>query len=289
MKTKIFLTSILAISFAMPAMAEITSGATCNTENLGQSENNSTANVEAIWNAKTYMVRYRHDNTDSFISDSSCSLRNMESGKCDTATYDESFSFPMNDFLMPIGYTFNGWSCVDKDNNTTIYSGGQTILNWNIDSGLDCTAQWNANTINIDWYNGDTRVAQNSCVYDSTITLPEQPTKTGYTFNGWLLHDDCPDLTTENACDTNNKCLWNPNESKCLNAMNLHKECFEIGVNDCETVSYCSTTNHFDQNGNPACGLNACAFYQNNTKCEERNCKWDNNTCRQKTISDLLG
>ena len=44
-----------------------------------------------------------------------------------------------------------------------------------------------ANTIDIDWYNGNSLVESNQCTYDSTITLPTQPNKTGYTFNGWKI------------------------------------------------------------------------------------------------------
>ena len=50
---------------------------------------------------------------------------------------------------------------------------------------------WEPNTINLNWYDGDTKltVANNSqtCVYDGTLTVPTQPTKPGYTFNGWKV------------------------------------------------------------------------------------------------------
>jgi hypothetical protein len=47
---------------------------------------------------------------------------------------------------------------------------------------------WEPNTIGLKWYNGDQQVAgPTSCVYDSTITVPPQPTKLGYTFNGWKV------------------------------------------------------------------------------------------------------
>ena len=50
---------------------------------------------------------------------------------------------------------------------------------------------WEPNTINLNWYDGDTKltVANNaqSCVYDGTLTVPAQPTKPGYTFNGWKV------------------------------------------------------------------------------------------------------
>ena len=50
---------------------------------------------------------------------------------------------------------------------------------------------WEPNTINLNWYDGDTKLtvasSAQSCVYDSTLTVPEQPTKLGYTFNGWKV------------------------------------------------------------------------------------------------------
>ena len=59
MNKKLVLTSILAIGFAMPAMpafatGEVEQGDMCTTGVLGQSDNNSTANVEATWTANTY-------------------------------------------------------------------------------------------------------------------------------------------------------------------------------------------------------------------------------------------
>ena len=47
---------------------------------------------------------------------------------------------------------------------------------------------WEPNTIGLKWFNGEEQVSgQNSCVYDGTITVPPQPTKPGYTFNGWKI------------------------------------------------------------------------------------------------------
>ena len=55
----------------------------------------------------------------------------------------------------------------------------------------DIEINWEPNTINLNWYDGDTKltVANNSqtCVYDGTLTVPTQPTKPGYTFNGWKV------------------------------------------------------------------------------------------------------
>ncbi len=57
-------------------------------------------------------------------------------------------------------------------------------------------ARWTANTIILNWQPGDdatfTVPAQNdaaySCEYDGGITLPTAPTRSGYTFGGWRVH-----------------------------------------------------------------------------------------------------
>ena len=57
-------------------------------------------------------------------------------------------------------------------------------------------ARWTANTIILNWNAGNdatfTAPAQNdaaySCEYDGGITLPTAPTRSGYTFGGWRVH-----------------------------------------------------------------------------------------------------
>ena len=67
----------------------------------------------------------------------------------------------------------------DCDSETLETNSGSTTL----------TAQWTANTITLNWYNGDTQYPTNTCTYDSGITLPSQPTKTGYNFVGWKVKE----------------------------------------------------------------------------------------------------
>ena len=60
-------------------------------------------------------------------------------------------------------------------------------------------ADWTANTINLEWYNEDTKLTvpttSNTCRYDGQITLPStNPTKTGYTFRGWQVRQQTLDL-----------------------------------------------------------------------------------------------
>ena len=59
-------------------------------------------------------------------------------------------------------------------------------------SPANLEADWTANTINLEWYNEDTKLTvpttSNTCTYDGGITLPStNPTKTGYTFRGWQV------------------------------------------------------------------------------------------------------
>ena len=52
----------------------------------------------------------------------------------------------------------------------------------------DIEINWEPNTIGLKWFNGDQQIAgPTSCVYDSTLSVPPQPTKPGYTFNGWKV------------------------------------------------------------------------------------------------------
>ena len=50
---------------------------------------------------------------------------------------------------------------------------------------------WEPNVIGLKWYDGETELnvanASQTCTYDNMITVPPQPTKPGYTFNGWKI------------------------------------------------------------------------------------------------------
>ena len=160
MNKKFILTSILAISFAMPAVAKqaqksIGGSTTCDTATLGQSENNSTANVEAKW-------------------------------------------FP--------------------------------------------------NTIKINWYSDNEKLTVSndaaSCVYDGTITLPTQPTKTGYTFAGWRLVasatiEQCNAITDMAQCNNTPGCIAFEEPYECRRIV-THSEMENMGTiseSDCEKIS----------------------------------------------------
>ena len=73
-------------------------------------------------------------------------------------------------------------------------------------------AQWNANTIYLNWYtdsesnNGSeisvTGTNAASCLYDGAISLPTQPTKTGYEFAGWRVRTSVSGGGNNNQSET---------------------------------------------------------------------------------------
>ena len=80
-----------------------------------------------------------------------------------------------------------GISPNDTGDNMCIYN----VLN-TYTGPANLQAGWQANTIQLKWYNGDQQLnvqsAANNCTYDSGLTIPSTaPTKTGYTFAGWKI------------------------------------------------------------------------------------------------------
>ena len=247
----------------------------CDNSTLGQSENNSTSNIEAIWVANKYNIVYDCGNGIAQNANS-------------VAIYGNEFTFSYLCFKG--GYTFSNWSCVDKNNNSTTYNENQTIV-WNRDSGLRCTAQYTPNTINIDWYSDNVQIAQNSCVYDSTITLPVQPSKTGYTFNGWLLIDECKDLNSQSSCNANMKCFWHGDNNECVNISIAIGKCEKApDQTSCEELGYCEPYGTWSIGSDkPAvltsyegCGfVGLCGYMNTEESCNAREqalCIWNSET-----------
>lgn len=83
------------------------------------------------------------------------------------------------------GYTFLGWS---TDKNAT--SGNKNPN----DPKAPTTffAIWEANKYTITWdANGGTATTSQTLPYDTEITAPAEPTRTGYSFDGWYLDQEC--------------------------------------------------------------------------------------------------
>ena len=76
---------------------------------------------------------------------------------------------------------------------TTVTGGTWTFANVaetnGVGSAVTCTAQWADNVIQLSWTDpvGGNATTQNTCTYSGDVTIPADPRRTGYTFNGWLV------------------------------------------------------------------------------------------------------
>ena len=88
------------------------------------------------------------------------------------------------------GIASNTNSAPCTNNTLETYSGNSNL-----------SADWQPNEIKLRWYNGNTLMdvqsSANTCVYDSTLTIPQTaPTRTGYTFDGWTIRPEIDFATT---------------------------------------------------------------------------------------------
>jgi len=126
--------------------------------------NNSTT-LYAKWTINQYTV--------SFTSNGGTSVSNI------TQDYNTSVVKPTDPTRL--GYTFNGWY---KESGLT------TIQTWPFnmpDANTILYAKWTANNYNLVYEtNGGSAVATLSAPYQSAISPPTPPTKTGHSFVGWF-------------------------------------------------------------------------------------------------------
>jgi len=125
---------------------------------------------------------------------------------------------------------------------------------------VDLKAEYEANVIELHWYNQDTEIAvqaeAQTCTYDTTFPLPsEQPTRAGYQFGGWQVVNPLRNLDVStggsvgysiNLYNGTNRCRQDTTEIVCSNAafndltVNKWKEVFDYGT--LYGVSKCSST-----------------------------------------------
>ena len=76
----------------------------------------------------------------------------------------------------------------------------QAVLN-TTEGSAALEAIYTPNTIGTTWYSDGVQMevdnAATSCTYDTAMTLPTNPTKTGYDFVGWKVHPQCKIPSTD--------------------------------------------------------------------------------------------
>ena len=102
----------------------------------------------------------------------------------ETVSYGSAVTKPSDS--TKTGYTFDGWY-TDK-NCTTAWDFGQDTVTGNI----TLYAKWTADTYSVIFDSqGGNDVTSEAISYGSAVTKPSDPTKTGYTFDGWCADKNC--------------------------------------------------------------------------------------------------
>ena len=119
-------------------------------------------------------------------------------------TYDSSAALTTNTFIKT-GYTFSGWNTASDGSGTAYNDGASFTMSV---EGDTLYAQWQINTYTITFdTDGGSTVSAITQDYNTEVTAPSDPTKEGYTFDGWSA--DVP--TTIPANDTTLTALWQIN------------------------------------------------------------------------------
>ena len=107
----------------------------------------------------------------------------------EAATYNFNASLTVPQAPTKEGHTFAGW-----------YN-GETYFNFNDNrmpaNNITLVAKWNVNSYNVDFdSNGGSDVTDTKVEFGAKVTKPTDPTRTGYTFAGWLLNDVAYDFNS---------------------------------------------------------------------------------------------
>lgn len=151
----------------------------------------SSTNYTAQWTANPYDVIFD-------VNGGSGSMANQ------TITFDQSANLVANTFTKS-EHTFSGWNTSVDGSGTSYADGALLIMNT---TGKTLYAQWAINqyTITLD-SNGGSAITPITQGYNTAVTAPTSPTRTGYVFDGWS-----PSLpVTMPASSNTHTAQWIPN------------------------------------------------------------------------------
>jgi len=176
-------------------------------------------NLYAIWQANNIKVKFNcaRPQAGANIPGTQNTYAVNATGALSSDPVDHEIAMDGSDYLTEEctlqGWTFVGWNCASgltTDSAATLAvvditkaqlettSGNNTGYQVFMKSSSDvtCTAVWTQNEIGLTWKDGTTASGGNtitvgteseSCDYDGGITLPDAPSRAGYTFEGWSV------------------------------------------------------------------------------------------------------
>ena len=182
------------------------------TDKDGNWNGSSASTLDSYWTANKYDIKFE---APEGYYHASYGLRSIE------VTYDQQIpeinEYKNSDgFPKRNGYAFDGYYTIQNGQGTKYYDkdGYRTYTNnWDSEEGITLYANFTLETYSITYeLNGGTNHANNpnSYTYEyATITLQE-PTKTGYTFNGWYDNSSFTDtpITQISKGSYGNKTLY---------------------------------------------------------------------------------
>ena len=162
-------------------------GATYTFPNNAWASSNATT-LYAQWQKNNYDITY--DCNGGTVIGSNTTPVETSVTRTDAAQYypTTTYSFETVDSVCErANYAPQSWNCSYTDSNNTSHTvtTGDTVQPYNV----TCSAVWDNGQIYLRWNpnNGETIETPNMCTLGGNITNIQQPTRTGYTFNGWNL------------------------------------------------------------------------------------------------------
>ena len=131
--------------------------------------------IEAAFTANTYQVNWYANGGYIFLPGNGRTVTNQTFGQV---------IVPPQYNILRTGYTLSGWNT--KADGTGEWLDTNTVMDQASNTAVIYYAQWNANqyTITFDT-DGGSEIDPITLDYGTDIAVPENPTRTGYTFDGW--------------------------------------------------------------------------------------------------------
>ena len=113
----------------------------------------------------------------------------ISSGNVTAYTFGTEVSLPTEEQISKTGYTFGGW----YDNASCSGEAISSIASTEI-GAKQYWAKWSVNTYNVAFVTNEGTIHSGnvkSYIYGTTVVLPSDVTKMGYTFDGWYDNESC--------------------------------------------------------------------------------------------------